>query len=230
MNMNETISQLKLTIHGKIDLIELTSRINQICDEAEDRQAVLSIILSDCVFDMSHEADSIRIQAINRWEQAVRRIERLPTIVIAQASGTISGPAVDLLLSTDYRIATSNFQFAIPTHQGQVWPGMLIHRLVHQIGMTNCRRLLFNINELNASYAFDIGLIDEISDNNKMIDMVAKRYCRMANKEFAVRRQLMREAQTTTFEDALGAHLAACDRELRRLRDWKPLDPKGCDQ
>jgi isomerase DpgB len=34
--------------------------------------------------------------------------------------------------------------------------------------------------------------------------------------ELAIRRQLVLEAATTTFEDALGMHLAACDRALRR--------------
>jgi isomerase DpgB len=34
--------------------------------------------------------------------------------------------------------------------------------------------------------------------------------------ELAIRRQLVLEAPATTFEDALGTHLAACDRALRR--------------
>ena len=41
---------------------------------------------------------------------------------------------------------------------------------------------------------------------------------RVAGAEHAIRRQLLLEAATTSYEDALGAHLAACDRELRRLR------------
>ena len=32
-----------------------------------------------------------------------------------------------------------------------------------------------------------------------------------------MRRQLMLDAATTTFENALGSHLAACDRVLRRI-------------
>ncbi len=34
--------------------------------------------------------------------------------------------------------------------------------------------------------------------------------------ELAIRRQLMLEASAASFEDALGVHLAACDRTLRR--------------
>jgi isomerase DpgB len=38
----------------------------------------------------------------------------------------------------------------------------------------------------------------------------------MDGAEMAIRRQLIFEAGSTTFEDALGAHLAAADRALRR--------------
>jgi isomerase DpgB len=39
-----------------------------------------------------------------------------------------------------------------------------------------------------------------------------------AMSELAVRRRLLLEAPSATFEDALGAHLAACDRLMRRHR------------
>jgi|SRR5882757_1224407 len=37
-----------------------------------------------------------------------------------------------------------------------------------------------------------------------------------SGREPAIRRQLMYDAATTSFEEALGAHLAACDRMLRQ--------------
>jgi len=36
-------------------------------------------------------------------------------------------------------------------------------------------------------------------------------------KEVAIRRQLLLDAAQHSFEEALGAHLAACDRALRRV-------------
>jgi isomerase DpgB len=38
----------------------------------------------------------------------------------------------------------------------------------------------------------------------------------VAGEELAIRRQLLLDAGHTRFEDALGSHLAACDRALRR--------------
>ncbi|MCZ9336264.1 enoyl-CoA hydratase/isomerase family protein, partial [Streptomyces sp. TRM76130] len=37
----------------------------------------------------------------------------------------------------------------------------------------------------------------------------------LSGKELAIRRQLLFDAANTAFEDALGPHLAACDRALR---------------
>ncbi|MEK8174877.1 hypothetical protein NKH77_54940 [Streptomyces sp. M19] len=41
---------------------------------------------------------------------------------------------------------------------------------------------------------------------------------RISDQELAVRRQLLLEAASVEYDEALGVHLAACDRELRRLR------------
>jgi isomerase DpgB len=40
--------------------------------------------------------------------------------------------------------------------------------------------------------------------------------------DLAIRRQLVLEAANTAFEDALGVHLAACDRALRRAATGTP--------
>jgi isomerase DpgB len=41
---------------------------------------------------------------------------------------------------------------------------------------------------------------------------------RVSDRETALRRQLLIEAGSAGYDEALGIHLAACDRELRRLR------------
>ena len=39
----------------------------------------------------------------------------------------------------------------------------------------------------------------------------------LSGPEVSIRRQLMLDAATVGFEESLGAHLAACDRALRRV-------------
>jgi isomerase DpgB len=63
-----------------------------------------------------------------------------------------------------------------------------------------------------------MGVIDDTAANAALAVEKAMEVTGAApGAELAIRRQLMLEAMTTTFEDALGAHLAACDRVLRSV-------------
>jgi isomerase DpgB len=42
----------------------------------------------------------------------------------------------------------------------------------------------------------------------------------VAGAELAIRRQLLLDAPTVSFDDALGVHLAACDRAIRQAGAW----------
>lgn len=222
---------LHLSITEKIELIELTIQIARLCEQAEDNHAILILKFNACSFNVMNFSNNIRIQDVNRWEQALRRVERLNNTVIAVVSGTISGPALDLFLTTDYRIATSDFRFLMPINENQIWPGMFIHRLVNQIGVARSRQLLLNPYKMTTDLALNLGLIDEVSDTiHETLNTAISRFNGISGTELAIRRRLMLEATTTTFEDSLGIHLAACDRELRRLYHWKLDDPRDYNQ
>jgi isomerase DpgB len=210
---------LQLNIAGGIPLSELTVQVNSLCEQAEEHAqaiVVLEFIPTIACIKWPGEVD---IQAVNRWERVVRRLERVPAVMIGVASGVTSGPALDLLLVTDYRITMADFRLYIPINDKQVWPGMAIHRLVNQIGVARTRQLLMGSHEITAQQALNIGLIDEIAETTltAAISVAILRFGSMSCKEFSIRRQLLLEASTTSFEDALGTNLAACDRELRRL-------------
>jgi len=135
----------------------------------------------------------------------------------------MTGPALDLLLATDYRIASADFCLLMTlSDDGHVWPGMMMHRLVNQIGLSRSRRLIIGTQQLTAQQALDVGLVDELSHTEQDILAAAARLMPISGTEIAVRRQLMFDATTTTFEDAIGTHLAACDRELRRHVSMHP--------
>lgn len=209
-----------LDISDGMQLAKLTAQVNALCEQAEGHeQAVIVFRFTACSNDLRTWPGQVNIQDVNRWERAVRRIERLSALIIANASGATGGPALDLLLVTDYRIASVDLQLQLPINYGRVWPGMLMYRLVNQIGLARARQLLMGAHLITAQRALDIGLIDEITDtaHNAVLDAVSR--LQILSAEISIRRQLMLEASTTTFEDALGTYLATCDRELRRLRN-----------
>lgn len=215
-----TTFHLQLDIPTDAQLNELTAMVNGICEQAEEQNhAVIVFRFITNVLELTNWPGQVSIQDVNRWERAIRRVERLRAAVIAMVTGTIGGPAVELLLATDHRIATQDLRLCMPVNDGHIWPGMAIHRLVNQVGLARARQLIMRMHDVSAQWALDVGLVDEITDDTQSaLRAAVARMAKMPSAEIAVRRQLLLEATTTTYEDALGTYLAACDRELRRLR------------
>nr|BAU09324.1 DpgB [Streptomyces roseoverticillatus] len=213
---------LGLSVHltAPAPLVRLTELLTQACHRAEERRTPTTVVLhlGGAPGDRSWPG-AVGIHDVNRWERALRRLERLAAVTVAVARGTCTGPALDLLLAGDYRIADSALRLLLPVNDGHFWPGTAVHRLAVQLGVARARRLVLWGHELSAAEALDLGVIDTVDDDlDAAVRAATVLRGRIAGTELAVRRQLLLEAPATSHEDALGAHLAACDRELRRLR------------
>lgn len=219
----ETVSDLGVCVEvtGRAGLPELTARVDAACNEVEDGDEPGVVVLA---LPGSPGADRswpgvVSMPEVTRWERALRRLERTPAVTVAVAAGHCVGPALDVLLTADYRIATTEFELLLPVNEGHFWPGMGMFRLTRQVGGALVRRIVLWGDRLSAARAQEIGLVDELTgDVDEAVRGAAVLLGRAAGAELAVRRQLLLEAASATYEEALGAHLAACDRELRRLR------------
>jgi isomerase DpgB len=169
------------------------------------------------------------VSLVTRWERALRRLERLGVTTVAIASGACGGAALDGLLATDYRVATPDTSLSLAGDGEATWPGMAIFRLAQQAGGALVRRAILFGGQLDAHESVGLGLVDELADDpGKALVAVAERVRTLSGSELAIRRRLMSDAATTSFEDALGRHLAACDRALRRSAARPPQDDPAC--
>jgi isomerase DpgB len=202
----------------------LVGRVNEACDLVEqdaDKNLTVLVHLDGANSTGAGEPwpPETPIHLVNRWERALRRLERLPAVVLAVASGVCRGPAFDLLLATDYRVATEDLRLEIAGAAGSAWPGMALHRMANQLGLATARRLVLLGAPVSVAGAVAVGLVDETAaDVLPRVRSVLQTLSGVHGRELAIRRQLMFEAGTTSFEDALGAHLSACDRALRLER------------
>jgi isomerase DpgB len=206
---------------GAQTLAELTGTVNAICDQVESRKGKSVVVLQlGATLPQGREwPGNVDITAVNRWERAVHRLEHLPAASIAVAQGTCGGPALDLLLATDFRIGAPDLRLMLPVNDGHFWPGMSIFRLVRQVGLARARQIVLWGTDIPLALASELGLIDRVSDDIPDAVRTAKVLIgRISDRELTVRRQLLLEAGSVEYGDALGIHLAACDRELRRLR------------
>lgn len=168
------------------------------------------------------------VSLVSKWERALRRLERLDAPTVALASGACGGMALDGLLATDYRIATPDTVLSLAGDAEAVWPGMALFRLAQQSGGAAVRRAILFGRPIDAHESAGLGLVDEVAeDPDKVLAAIAERVRTLSGSELAIRRRLMSDAAFTGFEDALGRHLAACDRMLRRAPARTPHDEPG---
>ncbi|MDN3360177.1 enoyl-CoA-hydratase DpgB [Actinomadura sp. DC4] len=196
--------------------------IEAVCDRAEDRKGPGVVPVHVSGAPHGPWSGDLSIPLVTKWERALRRLERLPMTTVAVASGDCGGPALDVLLATDVRLAHPGVRLLIARHGTATWPGMAVFRLSHQAGVGRARRAVLFGEPIEAEEAVELGLVDELAETPEIaLAAAAERFGVFSGAELAIRRRLMHDAATTGFEDALGAHLAACDRTLRQARDGR---------
>lgn len=209
---------LVIRVDGRRPLsAEFVAALGAACDSAEDRGDGNTLIFHVSGAPALPPADNVTVALVSKWERALRRLERLPVATIAVASGKIGGLALEVLLATDYRIATASAHLVMPARAGATWPGMVLYRLARQAGAAAVRRaVLFGV-PIVATEAVAMHLIDELTVNTPgALAAAAELAQAVPGAELAIRRQLIQDAEMVSFEEALGAHLAACDRMLRQ--------------
>jgi isomerase DpgB len=198
------------------------AELEALCNGAEDGAATRAVILHVSGAPQPEWPSDLAVALVSKWERGLRRLERLPAVTIAVAEGDCGGSALDTLLVADYRIMTAEARLLLPVVAGATWPGMALYRLARQAaGAALARRAVLFAEPIEAAEARAMGVIDDVAGNaalalEKAME-VAGATGTAPGAEVAIRRQLMLQAMTTTFEDALGSHLAACDRALRTM-------------
>ena len=208
---------LTLDIDGSAGLSPgLVADVTAACGAAEDRRTGV-LVVRVTGRPAPGWARDLDVGLVSKWERALRRLERLPVVTVAVASGDCGGTALDALLVTDYRIAGPQVRLVPTVTDDVAWPGMAMYRLTQQAGVARIRRAVLFGTPIDASEAAELRLLDSVTDDPSWTpELDPDLLSRLSVPEAALGRQLLLDAATTSFEEALGAHLAACDRVLRR--------------
>ncbi|GGN94009.1 hypothetical protein GCM10011579_093090 [Streptomyces albiflavescens] len=190
--------------------------VHAVCDAAEDRAGCGVVVVQVGGVPAEGWTSGLDVMKVSKWERALRRLERVARATVAVASGDCGGAALDAFLACDIRVVTPGTRLLVPRDATATWPGMAGYRLVQLAGAARVRRaLLFGL-PIEAPEALRIGVADELTDDPAgVLAAAAELVGALAGEEIAIRRQLHFDAATNSFEEALGPHLAACDRVLR---------------
>jgi isomerase DpgB len=214
------IRDLTLRIDGSRALTaETVTELKALRNRAEDSDANIFVILQVSGVPGPGWPGDLPTALVSKWERELRQLERVPAVTIAIADGDCGGPALDALLVTDYRIVLAGARLVMPVVAGATWPGMALYRLARQAAEAAlARRAVLFGTPIGAAEAQAMGIVDDVAGDAALALEKAIEVAGTApGAELAIRRQLMLEAMSTAFEDALGAHLAACDRALRSV-------------
>lgn len=104
---------------------------------------------------------------VNNAHRMMLALVELDTPVIGSIRGACLGGGMELALACSYRIAGRSATFALPEVNRGAWPGtggsILLTRLVRP---SLAKRLLYSGEALDASTACDLGLVDEVVDDD----------------------------------------------------------------
>ena len=90
--------------------------------------------------------------------------------IIAAVNGVCAGGGVELMLSTDIRIAAPHARFGLPEVKWGIYPfGGATAKLVHQIGYVHAMKLLLTAEMVTAEEAVRIGLINQIVPSGELL-------------------------------------------------------------
>jgi isomerase DpgB len=217
-------SDVELRIDGSKPLtMASVAAVEAVCVTAESDKATIMLPVHLSGTPGEAWTHGLDLALVTKWERSLRRLERLGVTTVAVATGDCGGVALDVLLATDYRIGTPDVRLSLPVDGEATWPGMAIFRLAQQAGGTRLRRAILFGAPIDSRESLDLGLIDELADDPaRALAAVAEMASTLSGRELAIRRQLMFDAATTSFEDALGTHLAACERALQRSATKAP--------
>lgn len=212
------LDELVLYIDGARPVTaEMVAETAAVCDRAEDHGGPGVLLVHVSGAPDASWPEALDTPLVTKWERTLRRLERVPMPTIAVAAGDCGGAALDALLVTDMRIARPGVRLIVAADGTATWPGLALFRLVNQAGAAGARRAVLFGEPIGANEAVALSLVDQVTgDPGSALADLAGRAAAYSGPDLAIRRQLMFDAATTGFEDALGAHLAACDRALRR--------------
>ncbi len=108
-----------------------------------------------------------------RFERAVRAVEEVSAVTIAQLNGDAFGGGLDLALACDFRVAVPSARFAMPPCRiGLVYKTSGIERFVTKLGAAAARRLFLLAEVINAQEASKMGIVDEVTPASQIDEAV----------------------------------------------------------
>jgi enoyl-CoA hydratase len=203
--------------------MQMVKELTKVCNHLEDENPCKAVVFrgSNGHFNRGINFSEFRpdspmdIHGFNKWEKMCVRIERLNKITICALEGDVIGGGFQIALCTDMRIAHPDTHFSLPEVKLGFLPGMSVFRLAKYIGLGHAKRIILQSSALSSHLAFELGIVDVISDNlDTAVNDAIDKFRPINPVTIQLARRLLNESFHDSFEDAIGHFLAAQQRSI----------------
>ncbi|MFT4975835.1 MAG: enoyl-CoA hydratase/carnithine racemase [Myxococcota bacterium] len=212
--------------------MRMVRELTAVCDHLEDDSVARVVVFrgTDSRFSEGIDFEEFRpeqaldIHGFNKWEKVCVRVERLPKITVAAMEGAVTGGGFQLALVCDARIASPDTCLQLNEVRLGFLPGMATFRLAKYVGLGRAKRIIMQCPVLTADYAYDIGLLDEVSEDlaGALAETIA-RFQPIHPVVIQLARRLLNEGFAVDFEEAIGNFLAAQHRAVTQTAFLKTI-------
>ncbi len=155
--------------------------------------------------------DQIEMVYHRRWERALRIFETMEKIVIVGIKEYCLGGGLQLALACDIRVAADNAVLGLPAIKESLIPGLGTYRLAHYVGLGRAKRLVLSGENVNASEALQIGLVDYVvplAEFQERLEEIVDRYLRVCSVATVKSKTLVNLSFELGYDDFLNRYFA----------------------
>lgn len=111
--------------------------------------------------------DEMNVELSNTFRYLCNHLQNIPLITICNINGSCFNGGLDILLSTDFRIADKKSKFGFDKTYLGVFPyGGSVQKLIRHINLNQAKYLLMTNSIIDAKRALDMNLIDICFEHN----------------------------------------------------------------
>jgi enoyl-CoA hydratase/carnithine racemase len=136
-------------------------------------------------------------------ERAFRGLEEMDKVTIAALHGHCLGGGLQLAISCDIRVCTTDCRLGLPAVLEGLFPALATYRLPRLIGLGPARRLILSGELIEPGEALRLGLIDYLAPTERFeaeLDEVLKKYLAAPPTTNKASKRLLRHAFESSFE------------------------------
>jgi enoyl-CoA hydratase/carnithine racemase len=160
-------------------------------------------------------ADSIDMSYHERWEKALRILEKMEKVLIVGMHGYCLGGGLQLALACDIRVSTPDCQIGLPAIRESLIPGLGTWRLPRYIGWGRAKKLILGGENISGEEALNIGLVDHLRPAANFfghLDQIAASYLKSCSAGSRISKLLTNSAFDLNYDDFLNYYFKLQER------------------